>query len=481
MNAQTLAALGKAQHEKGNWQEASEHYRQASALAPRNAALRHNLGVCLALSGRWDQAARAFEHAAIIAPGHAEAHLALAICLLNGGRFAETAEACQRCLRESPDCDEALLCEAIALRMLDRFSEAEQACRACLQRRPGAAEVWSELVLLGMTSANEPLLREAGERLLELRPGCIEALEGLATAAFLRQDWDEAARCSRLLAEERPEGWQRWHNLAVAEHNSGNLPQASEAYGQALRQNPGSASTANNYAALLAQWGRMREARAHLEHACNGAVDCRAPLWNLALILEFSGDGAAAESAFRRLLESFPADADASFRLGSLQAARGDNEAASASFQTCVRVRHDWADAWINLGVCLSACGRSQPARDAFERALEVEPMAPEALRWLMAEALGRKDLDTATRYERQLLAQDACLPELTYNLGVLAHELCDYSSAARHYRRALEYQPNMAESLLNLGHVMRAMGMGEEAKECWRQALAVKPELTRA
>jgi tetratricopeptide (TPR) repeat protein len=49
---------------------------------------------------------------------------------------------------------------------------------------------------------------------------------------------------------------------------------------------------------------------------------------------------------------------------------------------------------------------------------------------------------------------------------------------AVRHYREAVAAQPDFAEALLNLGHALKALGNEDEAKSCWKKALARKPEL---
>ncbi|HYP14311.1 MAG TPA: tetratricopeptide repeat protein, partial [Bryobacteraceae bacterium] len=51
---------------------------------------------------------------------------------------------------------------------------------------------------------------------------------------------------------------------------------------------------------------------------------------------------------------------------------------------------------------------------------------------------------------------------------------------AIRYYREAIAQRPNFAEALLNLGHALKAKGLVEEARACWKQALEYKPELAQ-
>jgi tetratricopeptide (TPR) repeat protein len=49
---------------------------------------------------------------------------------------------------------------------------------------------------------------------------------------------------------------------------------------------------------------------------------------------------------------------------------------------------------------------------------------------------------------------------------------------AARSYRRATQDKPDFAEAFLNLGHALHALGLEDQARGCWQQAVEAKPEL---
>jgi tetratricopeptide (TPR) repeat protein len=50
--------------------------------------------------------------------------------------------------------------------------------------------------------------------------------------------------------------------------------------------------------------------------------------------------------------------------------------------------------------------------------------------------------------------------------------------AAAQAFERANEAKPGFGEALLNLGHALRALGQEEKAKECWREAVGLMPDL---
>ena len=88
------------------------------------------------------------------------------------------------------------------------------------------------------------------------------------------------------------------------------------------------------------------------------------------------------------------------------------------------------------------------------------------------------EDYILALDIESKLEELGETLPELSYNIGILLERSNLHEDAARSYRRAAKEKPGFAEALLNLGHALKALGQEQEAKDCWQQALAAKPEL---
>lgn len=56
-----------------------------------------------------------------------------------------------------------------------------------------------------------------------------------------------------------------------------------------------------------------------------------------------------------------------------------------------------------------------------------------------------------------------------------------EYNRAARAFRSVLRLDPEHYQALTGLGRCLMEIGMREEARECFRKALEIKPDYTQA
>jgi tetratricopeptide (TPR) repeat protein len=119
-------------------------------------------------------------------------------------------------------------------------------------------------------------------------------------------------------------------------------------------------------------------------------------LMRSAAMHEAHGDLAAAEAAYRRVLEISPDHPVALNNLGLVLVGRGRQEEGIASIRAAIRARPDYAEAFYNLGALLLNQGRLREAVAPFAEALRLKPDIKEAaeardfLRRMGAPAEGR-------------------------------------------------------------------------------------------
>src|SRR5438067_10022726 len=101
-----------------------------------------------------------------------------------------------------------------------------------------------------------------------------------------------------------------------------------------------------------------------------------------------------------------------------------------------------------------------------------------EFVRAMAIVAVSEGNTDHAAKWEARLAEAGEPMPELSYNVGVLLQNAHRYEDAAQAFERALKGKPGFGEALLNLGHSLKGLGQDERAKECWRDAVQVMPEL---
>ena len=222
-----------------------------------------------------------------------------------------------------------------------------------------------------------------------------------------------------------------------------------------------------------------------------------------------------AEAGYRQVLDTDPQQFDALRLLGLLAHQRGDHEEAFALLDRAIVVRSDVAEAFNELGAVHHARNHAEAARLCFERALALQPDFFQA-RLNLACLLGMQHQFANAEAEFERLASlHGDRAEVYANLGVVQHEQGKLLAAIQSYRKALALNPNLTEAHFNLaqalqtlgdipsaiqeseallrfdaenvrarvllGRLLHAQGRNADAQECFRQAIADKPDSVEA
>jgi len=141
---------------------------------------------------------------------------------------------------------------------------------------------------------------------------------------------------------------------------------------------------------------------------------------------------------------------------------------------------HLLADALGVRGYALQERGEFDAAVDCYLEALALVPAQAQIQNNLgnAYRSLGRTD--EAIAAYRDAIAADAGLAEAHLNLGTTLH-LAGDAQAAAHYRSALQFRPGLVQAALNLGHLLEGDGDVQGAGECYRRAIAARPDFAQA
>jgi tetratricopeptide (TPR) repeat protein len=194
-------------------------------------------------------------------------------------------------------------------------------------------------------------------------------------------------------------------------------------------------------------------------------------------LLAQCGETAEALHALRRavaLEDSAPLRAD----LGNVLLLRGDLDGAEAEYRRALAGDAQSALAWHNLGTLLARRARDAGAGRCFERALDLAPALPEALRALGALAVRAPHLalDPRARCAQALAAQPDC---------AMAHEVLgfvrlkqdlDAEGALECFDRAIAGGEAGTELYGNLGIALQDLGRVPDALAAYDRALAIDP-----
>ena len=122
------------------------------------------------------------------------------------------------------------------------------------------------------------------------------------------------------------------------------------------------------------QLGDLDGARAAYDRAMKANPDALAPIWNIALLLEHTGQLEEAERWYKQVLEKAPKEEEARFRLGYLRLQREDYRGAAEAFEGCLKYRPQWPEAYANLALAYSGMGERDHAERLYEKMLDADP-----------------------------------------------------------------------------------------------------------
>src|SRR5260370_19594883 len=300
--AELHAAMGHIQFELKRFEDAAKSYLKAAQVDPKSKTASYNRGVCLEKLERWPEATDAFQKALEMEPKRLEARLGLAICFLHTGAFEKALDGFEQCLKAKADLEPAQFGKAVALHLSGKLVEADALYRKLLARSPNSEELLGNLVAAGIARKDNAAVKEFSERLFRTLPTSPAALEGLATLAFSKGDFQTAAaHCSKLVEVAR-NSFEGWFNLGVASQELGRLDEAAKAYAQACKIRPESGPAHANLGTILQQQGDLAGARKEDERALQASPDLPAAIWNLALGSERKGEKENAEGLYSRLV-----------------------------------------------------------------------------------------------------------------------------------------------------------------------------------
>lgn len=150
---------------------------------------------------------------------------------------------------------------------------------------------------------------------------------------------------------------------------------------------------------------------------------------------------------------------------------------ALARFEDSAAQSNDLAVLTAGIGLAYTHLDRPQDADDALERALSLEPDAPQVLRsYAYSLALRQTQLDRALDLARQAVDRAPSDAFAHDTLGWVYLQRDNPKAAQRHLQRALDTDIPSARILEHAGDVEYALGNDDVAQSYWQQALDQSP-----
>ncbi|CAN5289358.1 tetratricopeptide repeat protein [soil metagenome] len=268
---------------------------------------------------------------------------------------------------------------------------------------------------------------------------------------------------------------------AADRFDAGDYREAERYYRDVLTLVPARSSVLGNLAGAILRQGRPDEALTFARRAI--ALDRQnADVLHVAIAAELElGQLPQALASFDRLVERFPADAEAWSGRASVLATMAQWGEALASYDRALAARPDYVEALNNRGNILRGLGRREEALASYDRALAEKPGYADALcnRGVVLYDLNRPQ-EALADYDRALAVRPDHAETLC-NRGVALYERNRPEEALASFDRALAVKPDYVEALCNRGNALKDLDRAEEALASYDSALALRPDYAEA
>ncbi|XP_078268590.1 UDP-N-acetylglucosamine--peptide N-acetylglucosaminyltransferase 110 kDa subunit isoform X1 [Rhinoraja longicauda] len=387
MLAEAYSNLGNVYKERGQLQEAIEHYRHALRLKPDFidgyinlaaalvaagdmegavqayvSALQYNpdlycvrsdLGNLLKALGRLEEAKACYLKAIETQPNFAVAWSNLG-CVFNAqGEIWLAIHHFEKAVTLDPNFLDAYINLGNVLKEARIFDRAVAAYLRALSLSPNHAVVHGNLACVYYEQGLIDLAIDTYRRAIELQPHFPDAYCNLANALKEKGNVAEAEECYNTALRLCPTHADSLNNLANIKREQGNIEEAVQLYRKALEVFPEFAAAHSNLASVLQQQGKLQEALMHYKEAIRISPTFADAYSNMGNTLKEMQDVQGALQCYTRAIQINPAFADAHSNLASIHKDSGNIPEAIASYRTALKLKPDFPDAYCNLAHCL--------------------------------------------------------------------------------------------------------------------------------
>ncbi|CAK8689182.1 UDP-N-acetylglucosamine--peptide N-acetylglucosaminyltransferase 110 kDa subunit-like isoform X2 [Clavelina lepadiformis] len=387
MLAEAYSNLGNVYKERGQLQEALEHYRHAVRLKPDfidgyinlAAALvtagdlegavhayfsalqinpdlycvRSDLGNLLKALGRLEEAKACYLKAIETQPSFAVAWSNLGCVFNSQGEIWLAIHHFEKAVKLDPNFLDAYINLGNVLKEARIFDRAVAAYLRALNLSPNHAVVHGNLACVYYEQSLIDLAIDTYKRAIELQPHFPDAYCNLANALKEKGKVQDAEDCYNKALRLCPSHADSLNNLANIKREQGFIEDAIALYSKALEVFPEFAAAHSNLASVLQQQGKLQEALLHYKEAIRISPTFADAYSNMGNTLKEMQDVQGAMQCYTRAIQINPAFADAHSNLASVHKDSGSIPAAIQSYRTALKLKPDFPDAYCNLAHCL--------------------------------------------------------------------------------------------------------------------------------
>jgi len=268
-----------------------------------------------------------------------------------------------------------------------------------------------------------------------------------------------------------------YFGLGFAYMKTSEYEKALEAYRGGLARDPNDVVANQNYAFLLTQNGDFRHAvepLKRLKSLQSGDVSTRATLIEAYLKAGMKKEG---EDEINQFLSADLATMKEELSLAQLLLADGEAKPAVEVLRHAAATWPEAAEPHGDLGLLLTKGQQYEAAVSELGRAAQLDPNSAE-YGLGVGEALLRWRHDSvALQYLLAVHAKFGELPLYKFDLGLAYYYLTQFPDALKQFESLAREKPKSSQVQYLLGGTYQALGELDKAEDCYRKAIALKPD----
>ena len=265
-------------------------------------------------------------------------------------------------------------------------------------------------------------------------------------------------------------------DLAVKQHQSGNVQEAESLYRQVLQADPKNHVALHLLGVVAFQAGKGEQACHYILESLRIHPDYAEGFSNLGLVFMHLGRLEDAVTSLKQAVRLNPRYAEAHNNLGLALQRVGKLGDAKNHWKKAIRINPECAEAHHNLGAALQQQGRLKDAVTSLKDALRVRPNYPEAYNTLGLALRMQGKLGEAVAAWETAVQQKPAFPEAHNNLGLARREQGRLDDAIISLREAVRLKPDYADGQSNLGAALKEQGLLTEAADSLLQSIRLNP-----
>jgi arylsulfatase A-like enzyme/Flp pilus assembly protein TadD len=306
------------------------------------------------------------------------------LTLHEAGEYAAAEDAFAEALAHDPTNVTLLNYRGLSLFALGRMEEARAVWHQALLLSPGYLNLRLNLGMVQLAAGEPDSALASYEKVLATNPRYVQALVGKGRALRAKGRHAEAEEVFAQAVEYSPGNAEARFWRGISKKEGGDATGALRELEEASRLDPALEEAARERAMVLADLGRLEEAREILEELASGNTSARRFV-DLGYVLERAGRLDEALRAYMEAARLAPDSYMAHNNAGSVLDRLGRIAEAENCFRRALAIKEDFPEAHYNLGFLQMKLGRREEARRSFTRFLEL---------WRRDDEAGRRARD---------------------------------------------------------------------------------------